>query len=611
MRTILPLLLALLGLFCLSLALSPRASARPTLQEAALDLSKTESTDPVLAGSFLVYTLTYGNPTSETVTGVVLTDTLDPSVVYVSAAPEPTGGLPDAPYWEIGNLSETTSGQIVLTVTVPATMPDGAVLTNTATVAGDGVPPQTVSITTTVAAPNLQMSKGDGPDPVVAGAPLTYTLRYTNAGSAPATGVVITDVLDSRVLYAGASPPPSGGAPTAPFWMIGPLPASASGQILIFVTVTSSAGGAVLTNVAHIGRDGAVPLAVTETTSVLAHGDPAFLSLAPPTAAISAGASIPYTLTAHDAYGNSWDVTSAGTYTVTPAAGGVWAANRYTACVAGTWTVTATYGGLFATATLTVTPGAPATLSISPKNATIASGQVQTYTAASADLCANPLGDVTPSTVFTISPGAGGTWNGNRYTAEKDGTWTITGTWGALHDTAVLTVTNVPPTARAGGPYTAAEGSPILFDGRASGDPGNDITLYEWDFLYIGTFQQRATGVTVTYAYTDNGFYTAALRVWDDNNTFGMDTAPVTVTNVAPTVYAGPDRQANEGAEIQFTGTFTDPGAGDTHTILWTFGDGGSFSGALTPTHVYSEPGVFLVTLTITDDDGGVGGVDP
>ncbi len=220
-RALLPLLPGLLGLFCLSLALSPRASARPSLQEVTLDLSKTAGADPVPAGGLLVYTLTYGNPTTETVTGVVLTDTLDPSVLYQSADPEPTGGLPGAPFWGIGILSGTTGGQIVLTVTVPATLPDGTVLTNTATVAGDGAPPQTVQITTTVAAPNLQMTQEDDPDPAVAGASLTYTIRYTSAGSASATGVVVTDVLDSRVVYAGASLPPDGGTPTAPYWSVG------------------------------------------------------------------------------------------------------------------------------------------------------------------------------------------------------------------------------------------------------------------------------------------------------------------------------------------------------------------------------------------------------
>ncbi len=187
--------------------------------------------------------------------------------------------------------------------------------------------------------------------------------------------------------------------------------------------------------------------------------------LAPPTAAISAGASIAYSLTARDAYGNPWDVTGAGRYTVTPAAGGLWAASRYTACVAGIWTVIATYGALFATATLTVTPGPPTTLSIAPKAATVAAGQVQTYTAASADLCANPIGDVTAGTAFTIGPGAGGAWNGNRYTAERDGTW------GVLWDTAILTVTNVLPTARAGGRMPPPRGAPSSLTGAVRATP--------------------------------------------------------------------------------------------------------------------------------------------
>jgi hypothetical protein len=51
--------------------------------------------------------------------------------------------------------------------------------------------------------------------------------------------------------------------------------------------------------------------------------------------------------------------------------------------------------------------------------------------------------DVTTQTTFTISPGAGGTWNGNRYTASQPGVWTVTGTLSSLSDTTSLTV--VPP----------------------------------------------------------------------------------------------------------------------------------------------------------------------
>jgi hypothetical protein len=48
--------------------------------------------------------------------------------------------------------------------------------------------------------------------------------------------------------------------------------------------------------------------------------------------------------------------------------------------------------------------------------------------------------DVTTQTIFTISPGAGGTWDGNRYTSALAGTWTVTGTLGSLSDATSLTV---------------------------------------------------------------------------------------------------------------------------------------------------------------------------
>jgi len=50
----------------------------------------------------------------------------------------------------------------------------------------------------------------------------------------------------------------------------------------------------------------------------------------------------------------------------------------------------------------------------------------------------------------------------------------------------------------------------------------------------------------------------------------------------------------------------------DTHTIGWDFGDSETASGTLTPTHVYADDaaaigGAYTVTLTVMDDDGGVG----
>jgi PKD repeat protein len=84
-------------------------------------------------------------------------------------------------------------------------------------------------------------------------------------------------------------------------------------------------------------------------------------------------------------------------------------------------------------------------------------------------------------------------------------------------------------------------------------------------------------------------------------------TTQVTVNNVAPLVNVGPDLQSNLNVLVQFSGAFTDPGTQDTHNIVWDFGDGTIIAGTLTPQHAFSSAGPHTVTLTVTDDDTGVG----
>jgi PKD repeat protein len=75
-------------------------------------------------------------------------------------------------------------------------------------------------------------------------------------------------------------------------------------------------------------------------------------------------------------------------------------------------------------------------------------------------------------------------------------------------------------------------------------------------------------------------------------------------TNRPPDVEAGIDQTADEGGTITFSGSFTDPDSGDTHTYAWDFGDGDTDSGTLTPTHAYADNGSYPVTLTVTDNHG-------
>ena len=76
---------------------------------------------------------------------------------------------------------------------------------------------------------------------------------------------------------------------------------------------------------------------------------------------------------------------------------------------------------------------------------------------------------------------------------------------------------------------------------------------------------------------------------------------------------------ADEGSELEVSGVFGDVGLLDTHEATVDWGDGGppepaevvrpgaETTGTLTGRHVYADEGTYTATVTVTDDDGGVG----
>jgi len=98
------------------------------------------------------------------------------------------------------------------------------------------------------------------------------------------------------------------------------------------------------------------------------------------------------------------------------------------------------------------------------------------------------------------------------------------------------------------------------------------------------------------------------LTVTDSDGSTSTKTAQITVSNAVPIVNAGSDKTSNEGSVVSFSGGYTDLGVNDAPwTITWDFGDGGTSSGILTPTNIYIDNGVYIVTLTVTDKDGESG----
>ena len=170
---------------------------------------------------------------------------------------------------------------------------------------------------------------------------------------------------------------------------------------------------------------------------------------------------------------------------------------------------------------------------------------------------------------------------------------------------------NVLPVADAGGPYAVYEGADVTLDGSASSDEDGSIVSYEWDLDYDGvTFDADATGATTLFsaaALSGPGGRTVALRVTDDSGATHIHTVSLDVLNVAPSVNAGGDQSVNEGATVSLGGTYSDPGAGDTHTFSWQVMLNGNVFASGTGQSVSFDAvdnGTYTAVFTVTDSDG-------
>ncbi|MGB7160258.1 MAG: PKD domain-containing protein [Tepidisphaeraceae bacterium] len=97
-------------------------------------------------------------------------------------------------------------------------------------------------------------------------------------------------------------------------------------------------------------------------------------------------------------------------------------------------------------------------------------------------------------------------------------------------DSIIVTVTDVAPTASAGGDQSAVRTQTVSFSGSGA-STSDAITGLAWDFNYDGvTFDVDATGANASTSYVAAGTYTVALRATDDDGQTTIDTLIVTVT---------------------------------------------------------------------------------
>ena len=169
--------------------------------QANLSLTIQDEPDPVVAGTLLTYTLTLTNAGPSDARGVQVTLTLPSGLTVLSLFPSQgscagtTCALGDVPADGTATLllrarvnSSTPAGNLTLSAQASATTPDPNLDNNTAS--------ETTTVETQA---DLVLTMNDAPDPVLAGAWLTYTLTLANTGPSDAQSVAVDLALPDGV----------------------------------------------------------------------------------------------------------------------------------------------------------------------------------------------------------------------------------------------------------------------------------------------------------------------------------------------------------------------------------------------------------------------------
>jgi len=212
-------------------------------------------------------------------------------------------------------------------------------------------------------------------------------------------------------------------------------------------------------------------------------------------------------------------------------------------------------------------------------------------------------------------------------------------TW--TYDYDINTWSNPAPTpappARAEGAvaYDSQSDRTLIFAGEVLGTADDDLWAYDvegnsWAEQSPATNPTARYGVLYAMAYDSQSDRTVLFggrslvlnRDLDDTWAYDL---PAAVCPSPPTVaITGPPAGSlyAVGEYVTFTGEFTDPDITDTHSAQWTFTSASSTitiegtvtesggSGTVSDAFAFVAAGVYRVSLSVTDDDGGTGTAD-
>jgi len=146
---------------------------------------------------------------------------------------------------------------------------------------------------------------------------------------------------------------------------------------------------------------------------------------------------------------------------------------------------------------------------------------------------------------------------------------------------------------------------PVTFNASTSQANSGVITSYVWDFG-DGNITET-TDPIIIHVYSISGNYSVTLTVINSEGLSNNITKIVTVEPCPPNPkFTWSPSVPLKGETVTFDASASEPNGGTIIYYFWDFGDGNTAKGlnAKIVTHVYSNFGEYLVTLTVTDSEG-------
>jgi uncharacterized repeat protein (TIGR01451 family) len=520
--------------------------------QADLEVTKTDSPDPVIAGNNITYTINFKN-NGPNASGATVTDATPAGTTFVSAAvTSGTGwGIVNPGVGNTGNVvfskttvadEETAIFQIV--VKVASSVPAATIITNNATAATTGatdpVPGNNTgtATTTVIAQADLSITKTDGVTTEIPGTSASYTIVVSNAGPSDANGVSVADSFPGTLMGVTFTSVAAGGATgnTNGAGNISDtlnMPAGSSVTYTVNATIQSSATGE-LTNTATV----TAPVGVTDPNT--ANNSATDTDTLTPQADLS--------ITKTDGATTEVPGTSV-TYTITVTNGGP-------SDAPGT-TVADTFPGILTGVTYTSVAAGGATGNTNGSGnisdtLSMPSGSSVTYTV-SATISASATGNLTNTATVTEGAGVTDPTQGNNSATDTD----------TLSPEADLSITKTD------GAASEVPGTGVIYTITVSNAGPSDVT----GASVADTFPGILSGVTYTSVVAGGATGNTAAGAGNISDTVNMPAGSSITYTVTANIASSATGNLSNTATVTAPGGVTDPTPGnnsstDTDTLV-------------------------------------------